>query len=138
LTGLAVGAAFDWRQNGSYAGVGAGNPTAGAGGNAFGSHNDAEVGALYLTYTATEKLKFAARAEYATASDGVFFNNGDFSSDKRNKLGEITFTADYSLWANVLTRAEVRWDHAFNGHPYGGSDTERNAVTLAANLIYKF
>ncbi|MDB6039464.1 MAG: hypothetical protein JWM99_3305 [Verrucomicrobiales bacterium] len=131
LKGLAVGAAYDWRHNG---GTGfSGTPFA------AGNHNDLSVGALYVTYSATEKLKLAARAEYLTGSDGTFFDNGTAGiADKRNKLGEITFTADYSLWANVITRGEVRWDHGFNGHPYGGTDSARNAVTLAADLIYKF
>ena len=53
----------------------------------------------------------------------------------------MTITADYALWANVVSRAELRWDHSMSGDkPYGGTTTpnQRNAVTLALNLIYKF
>jgi hypothetical protein len=131
LKGLAVGAAYDWRHNGATLFAGA----SGAPGN----HNDASVFALYATFAATEKLKLAARGEYVTGSDGTFYDNGTAGiQDKRNELFELTFTADYSLWANVVTRAEVRWDHGSNGKPYGGTDNAREAVTLAANIIYKF
>ncbi len=37
---------------------------------------------------------------------------------------------------NVISRAELRWDHSLKDKPYGYSD--KNAVTLAANVIYKF
>jgi len=58
-------------------------------------------------------------------------------------LGSATLTADYALWANVISRAELRWDHSMSGDkPYGGTvpgvGVNRNAVTLALNLIYKF
>jgi hypothetical protein len=131
LKGLAVGAAYDWRHNGAT--LFAGAPFV------PGNHNDASVFALYATFAATEKLKLAARGEYLNGSDGTFFDNGTPGvQDDRNKLFEVTFTADYSLWANVVTRAEVRWDHGSNGKPYGGTDTERDAVTLSADIIYKF
>jgi hypothetical protein len=134
LKGLAVGAAYDWRHNGA---------TLAAGGAPFiaANHNDVSVFALYATFSATEKLKLAARAEYLNGSNGtLFFSQNDDGAfvAKRNKVGEITLTADYSLWANVLTRAEVRWDHGFNSTPYGGTDLARNTVTLSADLIYKF
>jgi len=133
LKGLAVGAAFDWRKNGATGFGGNGTPF-----SQF-NHNDVSVGALYVTFSATEKLKLAARAEYLNGSDGTFYANfDDQGRPKRNKLGELTFTADYSLWANVVTRGEVRWDHGMNGTPYGGTDLARNAVTFAADLIYKF
>jgi len=39
--------------------------------------------------------------------------------------------------ANVITRAEFRWDHSLSDDkPYGIDD--ENALTLAANVIYKF
>ncbi len=132
LKGLAVGAAYDWRHNGatSFAGFAPGAP---------GNHNDASVFALYATFNVTEKFKLAARGEYLNGSDGTFYDNGVAGiPDDRNKLFEATLTADYSLWQNVVTRAEARWDHGSNGSPYGGSDTERDAFTLAADIIYKF
>jgi hypothetical protein len=54
-------------------------------------------------------------------------------------LGALTLTADYSLWANVVTRGEIRWDHNMGGDEiYHGTDRDVNAVTLAANFVYKF
>ena len=40
------------------------------------------------------------------------------------KAGE-TFTVDYSLWANVITRAEFRWDRDLRGGPgvFGNPDS---------------
>jgi hypothetical protein len=128
ITGLSVGAAFDYRDNGpSFVAANAGS-------------NNAWVLAGYGSFAATEKLKLNLRAEYAKGSDGTYFDGGTLgAADHKNRLGEITFTADYSLWANVLTRAEVRFDHAFGSdRPFGGTDTDRNALTFAADFVYKF
>jgi hypothetical protein len=58
----------------------------------------------------------------------------------QNRLGALTVTADYALWENLISRAELRWDHSMSGdHPYGDDDhVQKNAFTLALNLIYKF
>lgn len=123
MKGLSVGAAMDYREDG----VNAIRP----------GDNYAWVGAGYISYAATEKLKLNTRAEYTKASNGTYFTNTSLA--RKNELGELTFTADYSLWTNVITRGEVRWDHSFNSErPYGGTDLDKNAVTLAANVIYKF
>jgi hypothetical protein len=58
-------------------------------------------------------------------------------------LGSLTATADYSLWKNVISRAEFRWDHSFDGNkPFGGtvagSPDAEQAVSLALNIIYLF
>ena len=129
LTGLTVGAAFDYRFNGANAVTVAGPDTS----------NWAYSIAGYLNYQATEKLKLNARADYTTGSDGTWFDAGVQTtiSDEQNELGSLTLTADYSLWANVISRLEFRWDHSFNGKAYNaGSD--KNAMTVAANIIYKF
>jgi len=58
-----------------------------------------------------------------------------------------TGTIQYDLWKNVLSRLEVRWDHALDsGNAFGGSaptpvgtdSLKRNNFMVAANLIYKF
>ena len=92
----------------------------------------------YTTFQATEKLKFAGRIDYTTGSDGTFFDaGGQGVSDEQNELLSFTATAEYALWANVITRAEFRWDHRLSDDkPYGRSD--ENALTLAANVIFKF
>jgi len=128
VEGLSVGGAFDYRFNGANA------VTPGS--------NWAYAIAGYGSYQASEKWKLNARIDYTTGSDGTWFNAGVVGagtgvSDKQNMLGSFTLTADYALWANVISRAELRWDHSLTGdRPYGISD--RNAFTLAANVVYKF
>ena len=97
-----------------------------------GARGHANAVALYLSYQVTEKLKLNNRVEYATMSG--FYDDGDFSAS--NKIFADTLTADYALWANVVTRLEFRWDHGANGFTrFGG---QRNDISLAANVIYKF
>ena len=85
--------------------------------------------------TAGEKLKLNGRVDYAKGTDGTWYTSGN----NENQLGSITVTADYSLWANVVTRAEVRWDRNLGGDAnYHGTDQDSNAVTLAGNFVYKF
>jgi hypothetical protein len=143
LTGLSAGAALDYRD---------GNPNTGLDGYAW-------TGALYLSYQATPKLKLNARAEYAKGSVGTWYGGGIATpyapglatapapghGPDNNELGALTLTADYSLWANVITRAELRWDHNMGGDEIyhntgipGQNDSDINAVTLAANIVYKF
>lgn len=131
VTGLRVGFAYD------YLGIPhqtiAGAPVGSAWANSLGA---------YVSYQATEKLSFHTRGEY------VWQNAGD--------LMELTGTIQYDLWKNVLSRLEIRWDRALDGsHPYGGNQIgnplgaginastsgpahDRNAVLVAANVIYKF
>ena len=106
--------------------------------------------ALYTTYQATEKLKFNSRVEYATGTTGT---TGTWiiapAAPTASKAGDgeaflgYTLTADYSLWGpNVMTRAEFRWDHDLKGrngaavHPFVVND--KNAMSLALNVVYKF
>jgi hypothetical protein len=117
IQGLSVGAAYDYVGNTTKGGI-----------PSFYSN----ATALYLIYQATEKLKFANRAEYTTSSaNNPAFTGGDY-------FGE-TFTVDYSLWANVITRAEFRWDRDITDDAvkrFGAAD--ENALSLALNVIYKF
>ncbi len=133
LEGLSVGAAWDYRFNGAAL-VGA--PAS----------NWAQAIAGYVQYQATEKLKINDRIDYTTGTDGTFYDRINPStgvvgaSDLQNKLLSNTLTVDYSLWANVITRAEVRWDHSLAGDKIYGlaANPDNNAVTVAANIIYKF
>lgn len=101
---------------------------------------------LYALYQATEKLKLNARAEYASGTAGVYgtAKGTPGTGDHNEEFLGLTLTADYSLWQNVISRAEVRWDHDLSGGPkaFGGAaavgGTARNAVSLALNIIYKF
>jgi len=121
LKGLSAGAAWDYRNDG---------PT-------FSGATENRVYALagYLSYALTEKFRANARVDYLNGDNGIFYvdPNGNTSH-----LLATTLTLDYSLWDNVLTRAEFRWDHSLNGStPYGNGD-DRNAYTLTANIVYKF
>lgn len=98
----------------------------------------ANAASLYLLYQAAEKLKFASRTEYATGSAGTWYTvNPATTPHPRNQVFAWTFTTDYSLWANVISRVEFRWDHDLTSQrPFGVADN--NALSLALNLIYKF
>jgi hypothetical protein len=93
----------------------------------------------YASYQATEKLSFHARGEYLR-DRGEQKVLTDMESDKI--LG-VTLTAQYDLWQNVISRLELRWDHALDSVETFGGDVEgvpslKNAWMLAANVIYKF
>ena len=76
----------------------------------------------YVSYALTEKLKLNGRY------DTIQTDDGDFQS--------VTLTAQYDLWANVLTRLEGRWD---SGEAvFGAAGTSEDAVTIAVDVIYKF
>jgi hypothetical protein len=124
VTGLSLGIAYDYTS-----------------GSAF-KKSYANATALYLSYQATEKLKLNTRVDYASGSDGSF---GYLSATPKayNELGSFTFTADYALWKNVISRMEFRWDHVLSGGAqFGGTvpgvPRDKNALSLAANFIYVF
>ena len=134
VEGLSVGGAFDYRFNGPNA-VTVGD-------------NWAWAIAGYASFQANEKWKFNGRLDYAEGTDGTFYDRlpdpgapgAASAKNLQNRLGSATLTADYALWANVVSRAEFRWDHSMSGdRPYGdATHIQRNAVSLALNLIYKF
>jgi len=118
LKGFSVGISDDYRVNGL----------------ADGSHENAAD--LYLMYEATAKLKFALRSEYFEGSAGAL----NVPVDGKNKvrlLGE-TFTVDYALWANVVTRGELRWDHSLTAQRMFGDGNQRDAVSLTLDVVYRF
>jgi hypothetical protein len=91
--------------------------------------------ALYAGYQLTEKLKLNNRFEYATSGYGAFAP-GSSALISEKIIGE-TLTLDYALWANVVTRAEFRWDRTVDGQG-GRFDGQKNDLSLSANVIYKF
>jgi len=104
-------------------------------------HNDVAVFGLYGTYKFTDKLSVSGRGEYIHGQyyDDYVGGNYGYSSE----AVELTGTVEYDLWANVQTRAEIRWDHfgsydsdyAFTD---GTSVDHKDAVGLYANIIFKF
>jgi hypothetical protein len=126
---LSLGAAYDYRANGLF------NQ----------SYENAVAG--YLLWQATPKLKVNGRVDYATGSrgsDGLAPTPGAFgvpfdASTSGVRLLSGVGTLDYSLWANVISRLEFRWDHSLSGqHLFLQNGSRLNAFSLALNLIYKF
>src|ERR1017187_1047900 len=133
VTGLKFGLAFDaaqtLTQQGAYGGF---LPNQGPD-----LSWDGYIYGAYVTYQATDKLAFNLRGEYVDAS-GTKAGLPNFE--------EVTATIEYDLWANVVSRAEFRWDHGESGRwfnngsgPSGtGTPSTQDNFLLALNLVYKF
>ncbi len=98
------------------------------------SHGYADAYAVYASLQATEKMSLHVRGEYAAVSQ-LF--------EKRTRVLALTGTVQYDLWQHVISRLEVRWDHATSGgDSFGGTSsgepTKKNEFMVAANLIYVF
>ena len=140
VANLSFGVAYDYRGNSGDAG------TSERYANAFGG---------YLVYKFTEKSKLAARAEYATGTIGTWTSSTWTSlqsppptsgavappAGKHDELLGITATLDYTLWANVVSRLEFRWDRDLSNSgvfstsaPYDQNDS----LSVALNVIYSF
>ncbi len=140
---VTFGAAFDFVQNvggGSYYDLG----------NGVNHINDYIFG-LYNTIKATDKLSFNSRAEYweVDLQGNPAPNSGGSSSGI-----SLTETVEYDLWANVVSRLELRWDQCMTGEDgtyilptgqvlntnpgEGYSGDHRASVGLYANVAYKF
>lgn len=119
---LSVGVAYDYRANGL-----------------FDDSYENAVGA-YFSLQLTEKLRFNARGEYATGSYGAYgvYNVSDNGATEKTELLGVVGTLDYALWANVLTRLEVRWDYDISENGIFLDGQADNALSLALNVIYKF
>lgn len=127
---VTFGAAFDYVQNlgGVQYTV---SPT-------FGVHADDYIFGLYNTIKASDKLSFNSRAEYWEVD---VKSNASLGSSAGVSLTE---TVQYDLWANVVSRLEVRYDKVMTGDygihvlPTGVQVTSLDSVGIYANLIYKF
>ncbi len=102
--------------------------------------NSGETWALagYASYQATEKMSLHARADYLR-------DRGDqkYLPMNSDKVLALTGTVQYDLWKNLISRLELRWDHALDSVETFGADSDddadlKNSWMLAANLIYKF
>jgi hypothetical protein len=119
VSGFSIGAALDYRANALF----------------DGSYENA--GDLYVIYQAARKLQLASRCEYASGSAGAFSVVPTYPHRNVRLFGE-TITASYSLWANTITRLEFRWDRSLTGQTLFGTGSERNALSVALNVIYNF
>jgi hypothetical protein len=130
---LKVGAAFDYLDNH--------NGTS----NAANPSDDSvwNIG-LYANYQINDKASFNVRGEYLNDNGAgpYAFNNN--SGLPQVNAEELTATLQYSLWANVLSRVEFRWDHVDHSEAFGVTSAgpvsyaQSNAFLLALNLIYQF
>jgi len=136
LEGLRLGAAFDEIFDASSATVaGAKLPHTYVAG-AYVSFKPAPDSKLSLHargeyYHGAAALLAATPAQLAAAPSG------------KEHIWSATGTIQYDLWQNVLSRLEVRWDHADSGRAFGGkgfaaAPTKKNDVIVAANVVYKF
>jgi hypothetical protein len=116
------------------------------GGNT-GTKVEADIWSLagYASFQATEKLSFHGRFEYVTGDVDKPTVAAGIPIINRNENGvyALTATAQYDLWKNVVSRIEFRWDHSEHGNLYGvndagGNPSRKNALLVAANIIYKF
>jgi hypothetical protein len=113
LAALKFGLAYDYLDNG----VGLGHA------NVFG---------IYGTYAASDKLTFNVRGELVAQTLTVV-------APITSTYGEeFTATASYALWANVLSRAEIRWDHSQNNDYAEGTGAVKDAIFAGVQLIYTF
>lgn len=98
----------------------------------------ANAAGFYAHYQATGKLQLNTRAEWFTQSPSLA------TPGLPAKVVALTETVQYNIWDNVITRAEIRWDHQADGSAdaFGGTaagaGARRNSVALIANVIYKF
>jgi len=101
----------------------------------------------YVSYKATDKLTINGRVEYAQGLGLAVLTSAVDSTPTPgfDKVLDATGTVQYDLWENVISRIEVRWDHAADETtPFGpsntdlGGGTKKNEITVAANVIYKF
>jgi hypothetical protein len=120
LTGLTLGASWDSIQDvpvgtpGVPASFDAATGTfiaAVAPGVADGGYFQSIAG--YATYKINDKANIDGRFEYA---DGSALSAAESSANGApygtlDKVIAITGTFEYDLWANVMSRLEVRWDH---------------------------
>jgi hypothetical protein len=109
---------------------------------AYGSNNPWAL-AGYVNLQATPKLSLNGRAEWAKNYLSTVAGIPGLPSEQ-NAIA-LTGTIQYDLWANVLTRLEIRWDHASHDI-YGGNlssigvptNLGENAIMVALQAIYKF
>ena len=104
--------------------------------NAGGANSKNDSGwvlGAYGVLQPTDKLAFNLRGECYDLA-GAFSPYGGTNG----KGEEVTATLQYNLWANVISRAELRWDHTDTGGAFSNNGSNADSFLLAANLIYTF
>jgi hypothetical protein len=120
VEGLTVGLAYDYVDKSQFAIPGNG-----------GNESMATYG-LYTSFQATEKLSLHGRLEF------VDLGHQGGVVDETLSGHALTATLQYDLWANVLSRLEVRWDKSYGQPDAFAGFNQSDYITLLANIIYKF
>jgi hypothetical protein len=117
--------------------------------------------ATYASYKLTEKISLHGRFEYFSLSRPISTELNSISSTPlgiASKITSLTGTLQYDLWKNIVSRLELRWDHAADGStPFGNasvaagggasgttgggftySGNRQDSWNLLLNLVYKF
>jgi hypothetical protein len=101
--------------------------------------NNPWAAAVYANYQASPKLSFNGRAEWAK---NYLSTVQGFDVPPEQNAVALTGTIQYDLWANVLTRLEIRWDHAshdiYGGNLDDGGTVVKNAIMVALQAVYRF
>jgi hypothetical protein len=106
-------------------------------------HSEAWAAAVYAAFQINDKTSLNLRGEYAKDDSGLLYGGAGSVAGNRNAVQAATATLQYNLWANVISRAEFRWDHVEHGTPFGadaatGAAFRNNDFMVALNLIYQF
>jgi hypothetical protein len=128
VTGLKAGVSFDYAHMWGTATTASVISPA----YAAGVDNQYSIG-IYGSFQASEKMSFHLRGETIREQGAAPAND--------NMAYAITGTVQYDLWENVISRLEMRWDHADQpayGQYGAAAGGLKNAVMIAANIIYNF
>lgn len=92
--------------------------------------------ALYARYQATDKLAFATRGEIFLDHDTFRIGTGAVVGGvaRETRYTEWTYTTEYKLYTNLVSRLEYRYDWA-DTRVFSGESSQN---TLSAQLIYSF
>lgn len=119
---LKIGASYDYRGQSAKTGTAA--------------SGYANATALYGSFQLTEKITLHNRLEYASGGGAAA---GWIGGAMSRELFAETFTVQYDLWKNVISRVEFRWDHDLTGNGiYGGTtpgvgNNLKNAIMVAGD-----
>ncbi|MBN9692640.1 MAG: outer membrane beta-barrel protein [Verrucomicrobia bacterium] len=117
---VTVGAAWDYISDG------------------YGEGSWGQAIAGYISWQITEKLKATSRVEFANSNTQIWITPVDDPSYQggAEEIFAVTATLDYALWANVVSRIEMIWDHDLKGNE--AFNQSNNAILLVAEIAYKF
>jgi hypothetical protein len=137
IKGLAFGATFDYLRYGTdylYIDKTSSDTYNGK------AEREAYTFALYGAWQATEKLAFNVRGEFGhgyVGDRGIISASTPYNDHFSGDLWSLTTTLQYSLWANVISRVEARYDNAANNNNFASNQTT-DQFSVYLNLIYKF